>query len=829
VTLYRQTLLALRLLWREARSGELTLILLALILAVTATTAIALFSARLNLAMEANANDLLGADRRISSTTQLPDEWQTKAQNLDLKTARTMEFPSVVLHGDEMALAAIKAVDDGYPLRGRLAISPEMYGAGDPQLHGPQPGEAWAEARLLALLNVEVGDSVELGVSKLRISGVITEESDRGGNFYTLSPRLMVNWRDVENSSLLGPGSRINYRLLLAGSDDALNSLEQELVLEPNQKFESLDDGNQAMAGSLSRAKQYLGLSALLAVVLASVAVAICAQRYAQRHFDISALMRTFGLSQGQVLYIYTSQLFWIGTIATLVGAGLSLLLQAGLIEVLGDLLPDNLPAAPWSAWLLGLSSGLISLLGFALPHLMPLSRVSPLRVLRRDLVPVPLQGWFLAALALIALTFLLWLFTADVVLSLGMMGGGTLVVLLLLALLHLGIRLLRRRLQNIDLPLALRFAWQHLSRNSRQTAGQIIAFALTLIVMIVIGVVRNDLLADWQRSLPDDAPNVFAMNIQDYEREEFSFALDSAGLRAEPLYPMVPMRLVSINDVSVAELAIADDRAIDRDLISTTFNRLPDNNEIEEGDWSLMTSQTQQLSVEAKLAKRLGIELNDVIEFRASGLNFKATVSSLRTVDWGSMTPNFYMVFSADVLVSLPTSYLTSFYIPVEKQTALTQLIRQFPGVTLLDTRYLLGQIQMLLQRLTLAIELILAFVLVAAGLVTMAILISSTQERLREGAVLRTLGASSGRIRQAQMVEFSLLGGVAGLLALLGSEAICYGLYTALLDIPYGGLGWLWLWLLPATMLVLVALGTLLMRRAVTVAPLRVLRELD
>lgn len=830
MTLFRQWLLALRLLLREARSGELTLILAALLIAVTSTTAIALFSARLDLAMQSRSNDLLGADLRLQSTSQIDPAWREEAQRLGLSTSQTLTFPSVVLHGDDMSLAAIKAVDKGYPLRGILRIR-EQTGDDAATLdatQGPLPGEAWVEPRLLALLNAQLGDEVELGTTRLRLSAVIVEESDRGGNFYNLSPRLMMNWADLESSGLTAAGSRLNWRLLLLGDEQALAQLRTFRDLAPNQKFESLADSNQAMANALDKARRYLGLAAMLAVVLASVAVAISAQRYASRHFDISALMRTFGLARAQVWNIYALQLLQLGLVATLAGLVLAAGLQAGLLAVLGELVPQPLPAAPWSAWLLGASSGLLTLLGFALPYLLPLARVTPLRVLRRDLQPVPLSGWLITSLALIALTLLLFLFTHDLPMTLGMMGGGSLLVVIMLLALNGLIQYLRRLLAQRDLPLMWRFAWQHLSRNSRQSAGQILAFALTMMVMLVIGALRNDLLADWQASLPDDAPNVFAINIQPYEVDDFRQSLQDAGLQSQKLYPMVPGRLLRINDVSVQELAVADDPAINRDLALTSDQQLPAANVIEEGSWQTLLDESGQVSLEQRLAGRLGVGLGDTLSFSAGGVEFSAVVSSIRSVDWGTMTPNFYMMFSADVLAQLPANYLTSFYVPPASQAQLTALIRQYPGITLLDMQVVLGQVQALLSQVSLAVELILLFVLVAALLVMLSSLVAALPERLREGAVLRTLGAGTALLRRGHLAEFALLGFISSLLALIGAEAICFGLYRGLLSLPYDGLGWVWLWLPPLAALLLALPGMWLMRRTVTVAPLTVLREL-
>ena len=784
--------------------------------------------------MASRSNDLLGADLRVKSSTELPAQWQTQAQDLGLATARTLTFPSVALYGDEISLVAIKAVDEGYPLRGRLATVTQGYDQetalvdlAQVQAQGPAQGQAWVEPRLLALLNADVGDVLEVGEIQLTIAAVIIEESDRGGNFYTLSPRLMMHWQDIPAAGLIGPGSRVNYRLLLQGEPEALAQFRDATELAPTQNYESLNDSNQAMADSIERARQYLGLSALLAVILASVAVAIAARRYAERHFDISALMRTFGLTRSDVWRIYSSQLVMLALIGTALGLLLAFGIQNVLLSVLAEVLPENLPQAPLSAWLLGASSGALSLLGFALPYLLPLSQVSPLRVLRRDMNPVPLKGWLLTALAVAALTLLLWFFTGDIVISVGAMLAGSLILLVLMALL-MGLMARLRTISLARLPLPLRFAWQHLSRDRRQTAGQVLALSLTLMVMLVVAVVRNELLADWQASLPDNAPNVFAINIQGYEQQAFDDALTAADYPRQNMYPMVPGRLLKINDQTIQALGLDTDRALNRDLALTSDPQLPETNRIVAGSWDLINDQTGQVSVEEDLAKRLGVNLGDQLTFLAAGVEFDATVSSIREVDWGSLTPNFYMMLSPELLEALPASYMTSFHVPPAQQQAMTGLIRQFPSVTLLDMQVVLGQIQTLLEQVSLALELILSFVLIAAFLVLVAALMASLPERLREGAVLRTLGAQTPLIRRAQWLEFLLLGGAASMLALLGSEAAVYGLYTQVFDMPYQSLGWMWLALPPVTVLTVMLLGLWLLRRAVTVSPLVVLRQL-
>lgn len=813
--------LSLRLLWREARSGELSLMVLALVLAVTAATAIALFSARLDLAMQQRANELLGADLRLESTTELEPHWQEQAQALGLANTLTIHFPSMILAGDEMAMASVKVVTHGYPQQGELSLFEREQSV--LQTQGPPQGEVWVEPRLAALLNAKVGDNLDVGRVSLTLTGIIAKESDRSAGFYSFSPRLMMNAADLAPADLISTGSRVRWRLLLSGEPVALAKF-QRLPLSDNQKFQTLDNNNEALSGRLNSAQRYLGLAALLAVVLSCVAVAISAKRYAERNYNVGALMRTFGLSRRQVFRIYTLQLLQLGLIATLCGLGLAIVTEQVLLWFLAQLLPANLPAAPWSAWVLGASSGLLSLLGFALPYVLPLARVSPLKVLRRELSPMPLAGWLFGLIAIAALAVLLWLFTGDLALT-ALTLGGTLVLLgLMYVALLQAISALQRRLAAQPLPLVWRFAWQHLSHNKRHSAGQILAFALTLMVMIVIFSLRTDLLADWQADLPQDAPNLFAINVQPYELADFKQALAAQGLEAEKYYPTMPGRLVKINGQEVSELPVADDPSINRDLILTAQAQLSSSNKLVAGQWH--NDGLAQVSVEDKLAQRLQLQLGDTLVFTLAGAQVAVTVTSLRTVDWGSMTPNFFMIFSPDVLVDQPVTYMTSLYLPPADGRSLAELIRSYPSVTFFDTQAILAQIQSLLAQVTAAIEWILVFVLVAALLVMLAALTAGRDERLQEGALIRTIGGSSHLLRRAQLAEFSLLAIISALLALLGAELLRALLYHFLLKLSLSSLGWLWLIVPPVAVLLLSLPALWLLRSTVTVPPLRVLR---
>lgn len=859
--LSHQSLFSLRLLWSEIRTGKMTVILLALILAVTSATIISVFSQRLDNAMLSKSTELLGADLRIQSSKPIDQQWYQKAQDLGLEAATTLEFPSVVLLNDEMALAAIKAVDQTYPLKGTLTTAPtspvpENANQSEPlsqsnqlqpnqrRTSGPAVGEVWLEARLLALLNAQVGDDVEVGASHLKISAIVNQESDRGGGFYSLSPRLMMNLEDIEAAELVRPGSRVNWRMLIAGDASALEQLQTELqpLLESHQRFESLTDNNQALSASLAKARSYLSLAAMLAIILAGIAIAMAAQDYARHHFDSSALLRTLGASRAYVTRVYLFQLIYLAFISTALGLLLGYFGQQLLTEVLVGVFKQTLPAAGVSAWLIASLTAPVTLLGFALPPLLRLGRVSPLRVLRRELEPMAWNSWAIYGLGLTMMIVLSYWFSQNLAMTAIVILGGFWVLLFLLFLLQGILYLLNRIMPIARMTLSLRFAWLQINRDRYRTAVQILAFALTIMVMLIIAIVRNDLLADWQNNLPDNSPNFFAMNIQSFQVENYRQDLTDAGFTVSTAYPMVPGRLVAINSVAVKDDPLYEkDPAIQRDLVLSGGANLPEGNTLVEGTWfgesaHTVTNETGELSIAEGLATRLKLKLGDELTFEVAGQTISADITSIRKVDWGSMKPNFYILFSADIVAQLPLNYLTSFYAPPEldsdlnlgSNSELTRLIRQYPGITLLDMSQVVKQVQSLLVQVTLAIEYLLVLVLFAGFLVLLAALYSSLDDRLQQGAILRTLGAKRQQLRSMQWIEFILVGGFAGIIATFGAEGICWLLYEYIFKLPYPWHFEYWI-LMPITVAIVIAsLAVRSLTPVVKQPPLVILRKI-
>ena len=824
-------LLSLRLLIAETRAGKMTVILLALILAVTSATIISVFSQRLDSAMLNKSTELLGADLRIRSREAIPQDWYQQAADLGLKTATTLEFPSVVLLNQDMALAAVKAVDNSYPLKGQLGIKENAS-----ITKGPSKGNVWLETRLLALLNAKLGDEVEVGAIKLTISATIVNESDRAGNFYSLSPRLMMNLADVAAANLVQPGSRVSYRMLVAGMPEALERLQLNLepLLASHQRFESLTDNNQALAASLAKARSYLSLASMLAIILAGIAIAMAAQDYARHHFDSSALLRTMGASRKYVTQLYLSQLLYLALFASVIGLALGYFGQELLSELLATTLKQGnteaeLPSAGLSAWLIASLTAPITLMGFALPPLLRLGRVSPLRVLRRELEPMAWNSWAIYGLGLAMMSLLNYWFSQDLTMTLIIILGGFSVLLILLFLLQLLLFLANRILPKTKLSMTMRFAWQQINRDRYRTSIQILAFALTMMVMLIIGIVRNDLLQDWQKNLPQDSANFFAMNIQSYQVDNYQQDLERAGFTTSTAFPMVPGRLIAINHISVKDdQRYSQDPAVQRDLVLSGGDALPVGNTVAIGKWFNPESSKSELSIAENLSSRLGLNIGDELTFDVAGQKITARISSVRKVDWGSLKPNFFIIFSPDIVEQLPLNYLTSFYVPEDKNNELTQIIRDYPGITLLDMSQVLVQIQGLLGQVTMAVEYLLVLVLLAGVLVLLAALHSSLDDRLQQGAILRTLGAKRQQLQLMQWLEFMLLGVLAGIIAVAGAEVICWVLYEKLFQMQYPWHLNYWLWIPLSSGFLIALLANRSLTTVIKQPPLVILRKL-
>ncbi|MGZ4990877.1 MAG: ABC transporter permease [Methylobacter sp.] len=820
--------LALRLLWRDSRSGELTILILALIIAVTSSTAIALFADRLQRTMVNQAGEFLAADLVISSPAEIPAEWLSKATELNLAQAQTVEFSSVLIEHDELLLASVKAVSSAYPLRGVLKTTASA--AETVEHSGPKPGTAWVEKRVLSALKLNLGDALQVGEKPLTVSNIIIYEPDKRGDFYSFSPRVMINADDLQATGVLQPGSRVRYFFQFSGETKGLTEFQRWLKpqLNPSQRIMDIHEDRPELGSALERAERYLGLSSIIVILISGVAIAMATRRYTERHFNATAILRCLGCKQNEILWLYGSQFVVLGLSASAIGCLLGWFAQETLFHLLRSLLPQQVAAPGLLAVFFGFIIGMAILLGFALPPLLRLKKVPPLRVLRRELEPLPSSGWLIYGLAIAIVGLLIWRYTDDLKMTMTIVGVGLSSLSILGLLVYVVLSFSRRLLPHLGLT--WRFGLQGLLKNSRGSVSQILAFSITLVAMVLSFSVRTDLINDWHKQLPANAPNHFALNIFPEQQQSFEQDLQQQQINGSQFYPVVRGRLVDINNTPVQQVVSKDsqgERATHRELSLTWTKELPADNKITAGRW-WQGAGAGQVSVEQKLADSLKIRLGDVLTFTVGSEQFTATVASIRELQWDTMKPNFYMIFSPGTLDAFPSTFITSFYLPESQKDFLNALVKKYPSTTLLEVDLILRQLQAILSQLTEAINYLLYFALMAGLTVLFAAVYATLDSRVHEGALMRTLGANRSFLRKTHIIEFSLLGLISGLLAVIISEAMLYALYTYVMHMEYSVNFYLWIYVPVAGALFVGLAGCWGVRNVVNKSPLQVLREL-
>lgn len=822
--------LGLRLLAREWRAGELRVLAMAVVIAAASVSSVGLFADRVRGALHGQAAELLAADLVVISPAPIPGDWESAAANRGLEIARTVAFPSMVSAGERLKLADIKGVSHAYPLRGEVTVSREAFGETTSRRGGPEPGTVWLDTRLTAPLEVTVGDRVQVGESTFTVAAILASEPDRGGDLFSLAPRLMMNIADLPATGLIQRGSRVKYRLLVAGPPGAVADYRAwvEPRLSRRASTEGVQDARPEMRMALERAERFLSLTALMSVVLAGIAVAVAADRHARRHLDAVAILKAMGATQGRVTATITVQMVVLGAAAGGVGVMVGFAGQWGLVQLLATLLPTALPPPGPLPALGGLLTALITLAGFGLPPILGLRRTPPMRILNRSLVAPPAAGRLVYLSAVVAVALLaLWLIrdVRLVAYALGAMAGAFVLLALVAAAAVALLIQLRRGGSG-----SWRFGLAGLSRHAEASVIQVVAFGMAVLVILLLTVVRSELLTVWQERLPPDTPNIFLINVQADERGRVTSFLREEGVERAELYPMVRGRLTAIDGNPVTARDYANPRA--QRLVEREFNlswaTLPQaDNQIVAGSWWSANDAGEALSsVELGLAELLGISLGDRLTFRIAGQELTTRVTSLRTVEWDSFNVNFFIVMPPGVLEDYPQTYITSFHLPATEHRVLARLVERFPSVTVLDVAALMDKVRAVMTHATRAIEFVFGFALVAAFAVFAAAIQSTQDERRRETAVVRVLGGRKGQIRLGLALEFATLGALAGLLGAVGAEATGWMLARFVFELPYGLRPGLWLAGAAATALVLVAAGWLASRRVVGSPPLLTLR---
>lgn len=780
--------LALRLLKRDGQAGEWQVLLAALFIAVAAMSAVGFFSSRVNKALSNEANSLLAADAVIVSDHELPASYSQLAGELGLRRVDGAQFNTMAIGHTGARLVTLKAVSDDYPLRGELKLQEGQEEV--PTRGAPVPGTAWVDARLLQELRLRVSNTLTLGKLKVSVVGVVAREPDNSVNLFNFTPRVLINHADLEQTGLLVEGSRVRHRLMVAGDEKAVQRFTERITpqLQRGEQLESLDNARPELKAALERARQFLALSALASVALAAAAIGLSARRYARRHLDSVAILRCLGVNRRQVMLLYGLQWLLIGIAGCLLGAAGGYLAQGPLADILAPSFAGQLPPSGIAPAFIAAACGLILLGGFGWPALAVLLRTPGLRALRRELDSPPLSAWLLVLSMLAALLLLLWLQTGQLQLASQALGGFTLMALLGLAGGAVLIVLVQQGRR--WLPPGLRLAVSGLTRHRWLTLTQTASLALGAMALLTLTVIRNQLLDNWQASVPATAPNTFLINIQPDQRALLSQSL--SGLGPVTLSPMVRGRWVSLNGQPVNPGKYAEERSralAEREFYLSSGAASQGEAVLTDGRW--FKAGERAWSVEDKLAERLGIQVGDQLTFDISGSPVTAPVVSLRKVRWDSFQPNFFVLASPGLLEQQPTSYITALYVPPQRSGDIQNLVRQAPNVTAIDVTAVLRSVKHLIDRVSAAVEYLFLFS-VASGLVVLyAALAASQDERRAEIALLRTLGCSRRQAWSGLLTELTLTGAVAGLLAALGANLLAWVVSRGLLQLDWA-LSW-------------------------------------
>ena len=823
--------IALRALLRDWRSGELAVLLAALLVAVTALTGVGFFTDRISQAVEQRAAEVLAADLRLRSPEEIAPDYEALAAEQGLATARTVSFPSVVFFGADSSLAAIRAVGPGYPLRGRLKISDAPFAAARVTDALPGRGEAWLDSRLLARIGARVGDRVNLGSGTFTVTQVLDYRPDQGSAFVDLAPSLLIPLADLPGTALLGPGSRATYSLLFAGTPAAVRDF-RELLQErkkPGERLVGVAEESPQVQSSTRRAGRFLNLSAMITVLLAAVAVAMAARRYAARHLDSVALMKCMGAPQRLVLQVTVIELAAVALVAAGVGAALGYFAQELLARLLGGVVQGDLPPPTLAPAWLGAATALAILVGFALPPMLQLKRVPPARVLRRNLEPPPLRYAIAYGLAVASIVGLLYWLVRDA----RLVGFVTVGIAGMLAVLYgAGFLLVKLagRLRGA-VGVSWRYGVANLARRGRESVVQVVAFGLGLMVLLLLAVVRGDLLEDWRASLSPDTPNFFMINIPDAEKGEFSRFVQDRGLPEPKLWPMIRARMTTINGRPIDEVAPKSDRGREwaerEQNLSWAETPQVDNRIVAGRWWNDGDRGKHYVSVATEYQEDLGLALGDRLAFDVAGETVEAEVLSFREVEWDSFRPNFFLVFSPGTLDGLAGTWLTSLKLDAAQRGMLVDVVRRFPSVSMFDIDAILAQVRDVIDRAALAVQYVFLFTLAAGVTVLLAAIQSTRDERRYESAMLRTLGARRRVVLAGVASEFTALGMLAGLLAAVGATLVGWLLAKEIFDLEYAIDPWVWVVGLAAGAAIVGGAGTFAARGVVNHPPISTLRE--
>lgn len=819
------------LLARDLRGGELSILVFSLILATATVTSINLFTNRIQNSILDEATEFLAADAQVRSTLPIPNELKQQAQQHKLISAEINTFRAMAFSESGMQLVAVKGVTQNYPLKGAVTLSDTAFGTGKFTTHGPAEGEVWLASRLFGALQIAIGDTISIGDATLTVTQALIKEPDSPQTFFGVAPRALINIADIPKTGAVQTGSRVNYALLLVGETDGLEVIKKLSNAEdsPHTRWVGVEQSNQNIGDALARAEKFLLLAGSLSVLLSGVAIAMAARRYAARQSNTVALLKTFGQTPANILWRNLIVLSIIGLGTVITGAISGWLLHLLILKLLANLLPDALASASLGAYFGGALAGIIALLAFAAPPLLALKNIAPARVLRESDSGALFNPKLAAAIGLSAILLLIFGYSASLSMTLTIAIACTVVVIGGSVLAWSMLRLGKHFVANWGTHWRLGFA--NLQRHQGFNAVQIMIFATLIMLLLILTEMRTGLIKQWQNQLPKDAPNHFIFNIFNDEKPQIENLLQEHNIDHKPFYPMLRGRIIEVNGESVKPRieTTKSHMNYERELNLTWASTLGDDNKIVEGRWHGEHSPVDlTVSSEQEYAEGIGLKVGDSLTFSIAGQTVTARLGSIRSVQWDSMNPNFFMIFSQPLLNNTATNWLTSLYLPADQKQFLNSLSRQFPTASIVELDQMIDQVRSIMSKVSLAVEFILVLVL-AAGLLVLITSIQATLDvRFQESAILRTLGAPRRLVNKVLIIEFGALGFMAGLLAAMGAQLALYYLQTELFELPFEGSLLVWMAGPLGGSLLIGIIGWISTRKVTLQPPLTTLRNL-
>ena len=829
--------IAFRIFSRDWRRGDLLNLILAMTLAMASVSVIYLIIDRVESATNRQASQVLGADLVITSPRPIDAEWLEKAVALDLEKAQIVEFASVLFANEKLQLSAVKAVSSNYPLKGRLEIADTPLSEKRIVFGHPKQGKIWVEPRILSILSSQKGQQLELGYVNLEIDGAIMLQPGQGSTLFNIAPTAIIGLQDLDATEIIQPGSRVSYRYFFIGAKDHIAEFDQwiEPKLDTSQRLVSIFDESPMAGSAITRGKKYISLSGLLTLILLGVAIAMSANRYATRQFDMSALMRCFGMNNNQVLTVFLLILLFVSVLGIGFGALTGVLFQSLMVGWLAGLFGENLPNADLWVLVFPMIISLVLLLGFAMPSLMQLKSVPPMRVLRRQLEPMKISSWSIYSLAIFSLLTVMYVQMGDLKLIVSVFVGLVLMAVIF-ALLSKLVMAQIRQMTHFK-KASINYSLRQLDANKSVTMLHLLAFSSTLFVIALVVIVRTELLTKWQQSLADDAPNHFMVNIAALDAPKVDSFLKQHQLKSTEIYPMVRGRVTQINNVDIKD-ALSEQalqhNSLQRELNMTWTATIPKGNKIVDGEWLLSDKASAEktalneeiidqstiksggglmplpgISIEDKMASALGLEIGDSLTFNIGSEDWTAQITSFRTIDWQTFTPNFYVIATPGSLDSFAPTYINAFHVPKTKKKLIAQLTIRHPTAIIIELDRIFDEVRQIIEKISSAIQLIMVFVVGAGFILLWAAMESSFTQKLHQSAILRTLGASRNFIATSFRFEFLWLAILSSMIAIACIELVSYLLYNKIFEIEFEFHFNLW-WQLPLALFSLMMLAS-------------------